>query len=304
MRDNTLLWPDDEKASTSRDGIQRRMEGRYGYFISGTLLLERPNLLADHRVAITEWLKANDSANVELMTHNIDNIISQREPSTKEKLDRLVLDLAKRCRHRADSVDLQGGDDGDLVWHVARAIGASEKSELLSLLMHLRDAGLATFQITSSSLSAGITVQGLIYVDELEERWGESRNGFVAMWFGDEMSGAYVDAIAPAIESEGFVPVRIDGREHNNKIDDEIVREIRRARFIVADFSCGPDGVRGGVYFEAGYALALGRPVIFTVRAADLHRVHFDTRQFNHIVWEDPVELRARLANRIGATIS
>jgi hypothetical protein len=30
---------------------------------------------------------------------------------------------------------------------------------------------------------------------------------------------------------------------------------------------------------------------------------HFDTRQYNHIVWNDPAELRNKLANRIGALI-
>ena len=42
-----------------------------------------------------------------------------------------------------------------------------------------------------------------------------------------------------------------------NKIDDEIVAEIRRSKFIIADFSHGSDGARGGVYFEAGFAHGL-----------------------------------------------
>lgn len=46
----------------------------------------------------------------------------------------------------------------------------------------------------------------------------------------------------------------IGSKEHSNKIDDEIIGEIRRSAFIVADFT----GHRGGVYFEAGFAMGLG----------------------------------------------
>jgi nucleoside 2-deoxyribosyltransferase len=97
--------------------------------------------------------------------------------------------------------------------------------------------------------------------------------------------------------------MRIDKKDHNNKIDDEIVSEIRRSRFLVADFTCEPEKVRGGVYFEAGFALGLGLPVIWTCKHTSLDDLHFDTRQYAHIVWETPDNLYAQLRNRIGATI-
>ena len=69
----------------------------------------------------------------------------------------------------------------------------------------------------------------------------------------------------------------------------------------MADFT----GHRGGVYFEAGFALGLGLQVIWTVRKDALEGSHFDTRQFNFIQWEDGKlpEFRAALQNRIEATI-
>ena len=146
------------------------------------------------------------------------------------------------------------------------------------------------------------TIDGLIRVEERTTE-ADARNGFVAMWFNEELNEAFTAGMSPAIEDNGFNAIRIDRHEHNNKIDDEIISEIRRSRFVIADFSCGADGPRGGVYFEAGYALALGKPVVFTVRAPDLEKVHFDTRQFNHIVWEDPDDLHQKLKNRIAATI-
>ncbi len=58
-----------------------------------------------------------------------------------------------------------------------------------------------------------------------------------------------------------------------------------------------------GVYYEAGFAEGLGIPVIRTVRKDSLGELHFDTRQYNHIVYESQDELRVKLKNRIMATI-
>jgi hypothetical protein len=38
-------------------------------------------------------------------------------------------------------------------------------------------------------------------------------------------------ADAPAIRDSGYEPMRIDRKEHINKIDDEIIAEIRRSCF-------------------------------------------------------------------------
>src|SRR5690606_12537652 len=89
----------------------------------------------------------------------------------------------------------------------------------------------------------------------------------------------------------GYDPVRVDRVEHINRIDDEILRQINASRFVVADFT----GHRGGVYFEAGYALGKGIPVFWTCRESDMAHLHFDIRQFNCIDWEAPPELAGRL---------
>ena len=67
----------------------------------------------------------------------------------------------------------------------------------------------------------------------------ESRRAFVAMWFDDSMAEAYEYGVKPAVERAGFEAIRIDRKEHANKIDDEIILEIRQARFVVADFTSG-----------------------------------------------------------------
>ena len=130
----------------------------------------------------------------------------------------------------------------------------------------------------------------------------ESNKVFVAMWFDPTVKSLFDDAIRPAIEEDcHYKAMRIDRKESNGKIDDEIVAEIRESRFVIADFT----GQRGGVYFEAGFAQGMGLPVVWLCRDDDLKNVHFDTRQFNHLVWksDELPDIRKRLADRIRATI-
>ena len=126
-----------------------------------------------------------------------------------------------------------------------------------------------------------------------------SKTGFIAMSFDHSLDSAFSEGIAPAISETGYQPLRVDKVLHNEKICDRIVVELRRSRFVVADVTMQ----RQGVYFEAGFAMALGLPVIWCCRNDDLKDVHFDTRQYNHIVWEQPADLRRQLADRIRATV-
>jgi hypothetical protein len=122
---------------------------------------------------------------------------------------------------------------------------------------------------------------------------------FVAMWFSEQTRDAYESGIEPAIRNAGFTAIRIDRKEHNNEIPDEIIAEIRNSEFIVADFT----GQRHGVYYEAGFAMGLGRKVIWCCRKDEISRLHFDTSHKNHIDWETPQDLRERLHARIRATV-
>ena len=148
---------------------------------------------------------------------------------------------------------------------------------------------------------------------ELAEQEPLGSQAFVAMWFSPIMNDVYVEGFERGIAEAGYDAVRIDRKEHNNKIDDEIIAEIRRSKFVVADFTSElldhptsgeiTNVARGGVYFEAGFAKGLGKDVIWTVREDVLPFVHFDTRQFAHIVWKDTADLRNKLALRISATL-
>lgn len=155
-----------------------------------------------------------------------------------------------------------------------------------------------------------LSLTGLERMEELASQIINSKQAFVAMWFDPSLNDSYENAIEPAIRDAGYEPRIIRKVEHNNKIDDEIIAEIRRSKFVIADFTCGfsKDGseaiARGGVYYEAGFAQGLGLPVIWTCHEDIISHVHFDTRQYNHIVWKDAADLKKRLYDRIRATIT
>ena len=154
--------------------------------------------------------------------------------------------------------------------------------------------------------AVNVTHKGYARYEELQRKSVDSSLAFVAMWFDSSMDAVYNEAIAPAIRDAGYDPVRVDNVQHNRKIDDEIIALIRQSRFVIADFTAGkPEEPRGGVYYEAGFAYGLGREVIYTCQHDFKGALHFDTRQYNHIFWEEDKlsEFRKALQNRIEATI-
>jgi nucleoside 2-deoxyribosyltransferase len=144
-----------------------------------------------------------------------------------------------------------------------------------------------------------LSTKGWNQVQPLPHPGGFPGRCFVAMWFSDQTRDAYERGIEPAISDAGFKSIRIDRKEHNNEIPDEIIAEIRNSEFMVADFT----GQRAGVYYEAGFAMGLGRRVSWCCRKDEIGNLHFDTNHKNHIDWQTPQELRDRLYTRIRMTI-
>ena len=142
-----------------------------------------------------------------------------------------------------------------------------------------------------------LTAEGWLKYQELERDNQNNQQVFIAMWFDDKMKLAK-DTIMNAIRDCGYLPVIINEKEYNDFIVPEILYEIRKSNFMVADFT----GNRGGVYFEAGYAKGLDKQVIMTCKQ-DFFDVHFDTKQISHVLWNDEGDLYNRLKKRIEATV-
>ncbi|HEU0077393.1 MAG TPA: hypothetical protein VFQ76_07070 [Longimicrobiaceae bacterium] len=206
-----------------------------------------------------------------------------------ERIDRLLLNLARRSGFGGEYLE----GDKELDYPLGYCAGLQE---LDFFLRHLDAAGLVTGEMFGSPVyGAALTVAGWARVQELERPNTETRQCFVAMSFAPEMDGVFERGIAPAVEEAGYRPLVLSRQEHADQVNERIVLELNRSRFVVADFT----GQRENVYFEAGYALGQGKPVIWTCRASEEDALHFDTRQYNYIFWDDEAELRERLYTRI-----
>jgi nucleoside 2-deoxyribosyltransferase len=280
------------------------------YRVTGTAFRMTAELQGDmKRALLTTWLCNQRRAGIAVPVISADVLssVSSFVPlSTTGRIERTLLHFNKHIRIGQVipitplSLPAERPEENVLM-AISECV---DQEELIAFMNVLADMGWVTQHLSHmSALNFTLTASGWLKVEELITRLPDTTQAFVAMWFNEATHAAYTNGIELAIMDAGYRPVRIDKKEHNNKIDDEIIAEIRRSKFLVADFTCEKDKVRGGVYFEAGFAMGLGIDVIWTVFKDSLSDVHFDTRQYNHVVWDTPETLRRLLADRIGAVI-
>ena len=281
-----------------------------GYKISELLLDNFVKRISDSKKAqlttwlIDQWCLNNDQPEITLEV--LLGLARKPSLSIHERADRLLKFMSLIAKsHKL-------GEFIGIPWHWYNGLAWSEstdRSDVQYFLDYLEKMGWLEGDLPGPGLGQSVRMrvsfEGHARVDELqrEENLSDSSQAFVAMWFDESMSEIFENGFRPAIEESGYNPLRIDRKEHINKIDDEIIAEIRRSRFIVADFTHGDDGARGGVYYEAGFAKGLGLPVIFTCSQDAVETLHFDTNHYNHIVWTTSADLREKLKYRILAVI-
>jgi hypothetical protein len=116
------------------------------------------------------------------------------------------------------------------------AVSYSADDEELSILLEILEGdGLIKVE-GAIPTTVRLTPAGLIQAEELSQPGAAYLQGFVAMSFDPSMDVAYTSGFDPGIRAAGYRPFRIDGKEHINGISDEILAEIRRSRFLVADY--------------------------------------------------------------------
>ena len=134
-------------------------------------------------------------------------------------------------------------------------IYALHANEALGYVVMLEELGYLSEARVVPKLSA----KGSQRLAEIKQSGKNSTTAFVAMSFATTQDMVWQDAIEPAIWEAGYKPLRVDKHDHVNRIDDEIIGQIKKARFMVADFTLQ----RLGVYFrysgEIG-SMKAGRP--------------------------------------------
>jgi hypothetical protein len=123
-----------------------------------------------------------------------------------------------------------------------------------------------------------------------------SHQVFVIMKIGDPaLDSVYRDTIRPTIERFGYKSIRADEIPDSGVITDQVFEEIARSEVVLCDLS----DERPNCYYEAGFAHALGKVTILTIRKSD--KIHFDLRGLRFIRWETQTELQAGLEMHLQA---
>ncbi|HEY5998292.1 MAG TPA: hypothetical protein VI078_03210 [bacterium] len=231
---------------------------------------------------------------IRVLASTVGSLVSGTYPRTVPELGRQLLRrLSLRTSHFGERIVLAGKTDYPIGY--CRNI-----AEFDYILAYLDSRGWVNIdKMMGPHYGIRITPEGWTELEQSHRHDATNPRVFVAMSFSDDLKDTYQEGIDKTIRECGYRPIRVDREHFVNKIDDEIIAQIRQSRLVVADFT----GHRGGVYFEAGFALGLGVPVIWMCSDNDKTDLHFDTRQYPHILWKKAADLGEQLRGRVLALL-
>ena len=145
-------------------------------------------------------------------------------------------------------------------------------------------------------IDISLAPEGYARVDVLQKNTAYGRQVLVAMKFGDDTKPLR-EAIRKGIKDAEYNAIFIDEVQHNDYITPELLKHIRDSKFVVVDLT----HQNNGAYFEEGYAMGLGKPVIQLCKEDT--KLHFDIAQKNTIMWSTEEDIPIKLYNRIKAAI-
>ncbi len=117
---------------------------------------------------------------------------------------------------------------------------------------------------------------------------------FIMMQIAKEMDDT-LDAVVQTFKEYGVTATRADQIEHDGVITQKILEELTTSEFLFADLT----GERPSVYYEIGYAHALGKRVILFRKQGTY--MHFDLIVHNCPEYSSLRDLKEKLTNRLKA---
>ena len=216
-------------------------------------------------------------------------------PDQDSRENLLLKGLIKLSPKIGDIVSLQGVDanikNNPTPFLYALSYCSTTSEEFRELLESLKESK----DIVSTGYSGGlydvkVTKEGRKRIEKANNKTPNinSTQAFIAMWMDPSMD-ELKDSIKTAVENAGYQPRRIDDIKHDEKIDDRILSEIEKSKFIVCDITASDkEKPRASVFFEAGYAKGKGIPVVWSCDKTmeDMQKNAFDTRQYHFVFWD------------------
>ena len=233
-----------------------------------------------------------------------------------QKIDYILLYLQKHLKMIGDDVNINIGAARGVFFVELKDVIDSEvylniESQTEYYLDYLRKEEYLDYEKDYNfpfvdyydNISIKLLPKALARVDELQKDINNNKDIFVAMAFNDDTKPTR-EAIRKAIQEAKFSDKFIDEIIHNQQIVPYMMRLIRDCRFLIMDIT----EPNYGAYYEAGYALGLGKEVIITCRQDIFSKKiykdeleekalkpHFDILQKQILVWKDEKDLSAKL---------
>jgi len=133
-----------------------------------------------------------------------------------------------------------------------------------------------------------LKVKGYVVADRMKHGRESNRlKAFLVCRFINELNSLYEAVYKPVGLEVGCPVERVDKIHHNDQITDRILREIREAAVVIVDMTES----NFNVGFESGYAMNLGKSIIFTTKKkGEKQDLPFDVSGYNTIIYEDDLE--------------
>ena len=294
--------------------------GRFWLMQSGAALLQGRLLTERRRVNLSYWIyeynlrhrMINTWSKIEEKPNWDNNLLNlnqawveghwDRTPSAEDRMLNFLREMIRRVDAGEHRVDVTTGEqrvNDDHLNLLQAAGGCGSGEDFGEMQRHAAEKGWIAKRVAGGFHDwHRINFPARLYVEERTRDLDLERQGFVAMSFDPGLTYVYEEGIEPAIEAAGYEGLPINRKDFTGDVVDEIMAEIRKSRFVVANFTackeCTDDqpcnGARGGVYFEAGFALGLGKTVFLTCREGCAKAVHFDIDHLNRIESEGATE--------------
>ena len=240
----------------------------------------------------------------------VKSIIDNPRPSPNDQADSFVRWMGDNSKTFGEYVDVHQ-------LAIQAIVGSATFDEFVLVFGHVRDKGLIEHKTGGGDIyiKARLSFAGWERYEALKRATAESRKAstpvptesrkaFMAMQYGDaELERIYLKVFKPAVKETGFNLRTLREKPKAGSLDDRLRAEIETSRFLIADLT----HENAGAYWEAGYAEALKKPVIYTCEKKkwEKDKTHFDTNHYLTIPWDskNPEEAAQKLKNTIRATL-
>ena len=290
-----LLWPPEGIPESARHDVM-------GWGVD-TLPQQAPSL--DYDTVMAQYARPPSALHRRLYLLN--ELLLQQDiplPIDKTKLRRVYADYTG-FRAAAAAWDPEPREENEFWDHL-------EKEGWVRIRPSPVDSFIPVGDTPSIFYPAVCTLDARLWVEEHTRRDSLSQQGFIAMWFNEDIRKQIAPTIEKAIQDAGYTPLLIIRDLRTHSIPDQIVHQLRQSRFVVADLTShlladNDELGRRNVYYEAGFAAGADLEVIFTCRKNCYapEKVASDIRHFNVVCWDnqDLESFRQELQERILARV-